>query len=61
MSKCPMDGADLTTGMVCTKCQREWEWKTIAGERMLASKPRRVEIVGPIVEGANINDVIKPI
>jgi hypothetical protein len=55
-----MDGAVLDTGMVCPKCGRAWKWKDLAGERYIVSEPRRVQIVAPLVEGALLDDCIKP-
>lgn len=57
---CPMCGttaAPLTTKMICLACQREWYY---IGEN-LASRPRAVRIVSPIVAGAKIDDCIKPL
>jgi uncharacterized protein with PIN domain len=41
----------------CGGCGREWYW---LGEN-LASKPRKVKIVAPLIEGAKLDDCIKPI
>jgi hypothetical protein len=47
----------------CPDCWREWEQREIVstGERYMASKPRRMKIVAPLVEGAKLDDCIKPI
>lgn len=41
----------------CPVCGREWEMKN--GNMM--SKPRRVRIVAPLVEGAKIDDCLKEV
>ena len=59
--RCPMDNAELDTDMRCPTCGREWYWLGEGDERCLVSKPRRVRIVAPIIEGARLDDCIKPI
>ena len=58
---CPMDGTELDTAMKCVTCGREWYWLESGGEKYLASRKRRVQIVAPIIEGARLDDCIKPI
>ncbi len=42
---------------LCPLCGREWE-ETKHG---LMSKPRKVDVTGPLVAGAKLDDCIKPI
>lgn len=65
MIACPVDNTELVdVGILgspgcfeaCSKCGREWYY---LGEN-LASKKRRVQIVAPLVEGAKMDDCIKP-
>ena len=60
-AKCPMDNTELDTAMKCGTCGREWYWHEIGGERCLMSRKRRVQLVAPIVEGARLDDCIKPV
>ncbi len=55
------DRTKLDAKMICATCGREWEWHEISGERYLTSKRRKVEIVAPLVEGARLDDRIKPV
>lgn len=46
----------------CPKCEREWGYIGQGNERSLMSKRKRVSVdFNKLHEGANINDVIKPI
>ena len=62
-TKCPIDDTELVkhTSLEgfepCGTCGREWYY---LGED-LCSRRRRVKIVAPIVEGARLDDCIKPI
>jgi hypothetical protein len=60
---CPMcPYTPLDANGRCPDCWREWEEReVITGERYMASKPRRVKIVAPLIEGAKIDDCIKPV
>lgn len=63
---CPMCGVDLTvsgesTDMHCDKCGRDWYYiDTGEGERMLASRQRKMRLVKPITEGAKLDDCLVP-
>jgi hypothetical protein len=66
MAKCPVDNAELEDMSIpgspgcfkpCSTCGREWYY---LGDD-LASKPRKVRIVAPLVKGAKMDDCIKPV
>ena len=59
--KCPMDDTKLDAKMICATCGREWYWSDIGGEKCLTSKKRQVKIMAPLVEGARLDDCIKPV
>lgn len=54
--ECPMCKGIILQEMTCNQCQRQWYY---IGE-YLASKKRQVKIVAPLVEGARLDDCIKP-
>lgn len=63
---CPMDNTRLEDVGIpgspgcfkpCATCGREWYY---IGED-LASKKRKVQIVAPLVEGAKLDDCIRPV
>lgn len=66
-SKCPMCSKDLmvsgeTTDMHCDGCGRDWYYIDAgSGERYLASRRRKVDVVKPITEGDKLDDCIKPV
>lgn len=63
--KCPIDKTPLedmghlapTVFKPCATCGREWYYVADG----MASKPRKVKLVAPIVEGARIDDCLKPV
>ena len=55
--ECPMCKGIILQEMACSQCEREWYY---IGE-FLASKSRRVKIIAPLVEGAKLDNCIKPI
>ncbi len=54
--ECPMCKGTSLQDMTCGNCEREWYY---IGED-LASKKRRVKIIAPLLEGAKLDDCIKP-
>lgn len=59
-SRCPIDDSVLDGRMRCRQCGREWESRILGGEATLISRPRRVQLVRPLVPGARHDDCIKP-
>lgn len=68
MQVCPIDKAALSDNGLegaamcfdpCLVCGREWYY--LGKEKNLASRPRRVHLVAPLVEGSKIDDCIKPV
>lgn len=58
---CPMCNIELSTHRTCPKCGREWLSQTIAGEEVLTSKPRIVELISEPEAGKLLDDCIRPI
>lgn len=54
--ECPMCKGIILQQRVCNQCFREWYY--MGGD--LFSKKRRIKIIAPLVEGARIDDCIKP-
>jgi hypothetical protein len=58
--KCPICRIEMSEGLVCPQCKREWE-VTGFPDAVLTSKPRRLRLVKPIQVGERLDDCLRPI